>query len=127
MVLAMTSVNFIPSSGVLDQIFHQTWLAISIFGAPKGGFKVNLIALLIILVIAVAANGITEALTSRKVGSLALAVFLTLIGAYVVATYVRMPFDFALEGVRVVAALIGAVVIAVFYTLIAGKVRTKKA
>jgi len=121
MLLAYQSINFIPNNGVLDQIFHQTWLSISVLGFPAGGYKITLIGLLIVLVIAIAANGITERLTSRKVGGLFAAVIVTLIGSWLFSAYVNLPFDFVLEGVRIVAALLGAVVIAVFYTLLRGQ------
>jgi uncharacterized membrane protein YeaQ/YmgE (transglycosylase-associated protein family) len=127
MIVALTNITFIPTSGVLDTIFHQSWLAFSLFGVPAGGYKINLIDLIIVLIIALAANAITEQLTSRKVGGLFLAVLLTIIGAYLVVAYVRLPFDFALEGVRIIAALLGAVIVAVFYTLLVGRTSGKKA
>lgn len=126
MVLAFQNINFIPNSGILDQIFHQSWLTLSILGFPKGGYRLTLIGLLIILVIALAANAVTERLTSRKVGGLFAAVIITLIGSAIFQAYVLLPFDFALEGIRVIAALLGAIVIAVFYTLLKGSVSGKK-
>ena len=72
------------------------------------------------LFLAFAINGATERLTGRKV-SLTLAVIITVIGSYIFATYVKFPFDFSLEGVRIVAAVLGALIIAVFYTLIVGR------
>jgi uncharacterized membrane protein YeaQ/YmgE (transglycosylase-associated protein family) len=126
MVLAIQNVNFIPNTGILDQIFHQTWLAVSVLGVPKGGYRISLIGLLIVLVIAVAANAICERLTSRKVGGLFAAILVTLIGSWLFSVYVLLPFDFALEGVRVVAALLGAIVLAVFFTLIRGQATGKK-
>lgn len=126
MVLALQNIDFIPDHGILDQIFHQTWLAVSILGFPKEGYKITLIGLLIVLVIAIAANGITEKLTSRKVGGLFAAVIVTLIGSWLFSAYVNLPFDFELEHVRIIAALLGAIVIAVFYTLIKGQVSGKK-
>ncbi|HLJ79834.1 MAG TPA: hypothetical protein VKT52_00015 [Ktedonobacterales bacterium] len=126
MVLAIQNINFIPSSGILDQIFHQSWVTISILGFPKGGYKITLIGLIIVLVIALAANAITEKLTSRKVGGLFAAVVITLIGSAIFQAYVLLPFDFSLESIRIIAALLGAVVIAVFYTLIKGSVSGKK-
>lgn len=116
------SYNFIPDSGILDQIFHKTWLAVSILGIPPSGYRVTLIGLLIILVIAIAANGVTERLTSKKVGGLFAGVIITLLGSWLFSVYVNLPFDFQLEGVRIIAALLGAIVIAVFYTLIKGQV-----
>lgn len=126
MVLAIQNINFIPNSGILDQIFHQSWLTISILGFPKGGYRLTLIGLIIILIIALAANAVTEKLTSRKVGGLFAAVIITLIGSAIFQAYVKLPFDFELESVRIIAALLGAIVIAVFYTLIKGSVSGKK-
>jgi uncharacterized membrane protein YeaQ/YmgE (transglycosylase-associated protein family) len=122
---AIPNLTFIPTSGPLDQLFHQTWLAFAIFGMPSGGYKLNLIQWIIILIIAIAANAITERLAGRKAGGLLLATLITVLGAAIVQAYVKLPFDFALEGVRIIAALLGAVVIAVFYTLILGQVSHK--
>jgi uncharacterized membrane protein YeaQ/YmgE (transglycosylase-associated protein family) len=122
---AIANLNFIPTSGPLDTVFHQSWLAFSLLGVPAGGYKINLIDLLILLIIAIAANGITERLAGRKAGGLLLATLLTVIGSALVQAYVILPFDFALEGVRIVAALLGAVVIAVFYVLLLGQAGKK--
>src|SRR5260370_3932678 len=120
MVLLSASPNltFIPTSGPLDLIFHKSWLAISVFGAPTGGYKVTFIALIILVIIALGANAITERLTGRKAGGLLLPTLITVLGAALVQAYVLLGFDFRLEGVRVIAALLGAVVIAVFYNLL---------
>ncbi len=118
MVLAFTNLNFIPNSGFLDLLFHQTWLSFQILGLFHPPFSINLIQLIIILIIAIAVSAIAERLTSKKMGGLGVAVLITLIGAYVATQFVHLPFDFGLEGVPIVAALIGAVVIGVFYTLI---------
>lgn len=126
MVLAIQNINFIPNTGILDQIFHQSWLTVSILGFPKGGYRITLIGLIIILIIALAANAVTEKLTSRKVGGLFAATLITIIGSAIFQAYVLLPFDFALEGVRIIAALLGAIVIAVFYTLIKGAAGGKK-
>lgn len=126
MVLAIQNINFIPNSGILDQIFHQSWLTVSILGFPKGGYRITLIGLIIILIIALAANAVTEKLTSRKVGGLFAATIITIIGSAIFQAYVLLPFDFALESVRIIAALLGAIVIAVFYTLLKGSVGGKK-
>jgi uncharacterized membrane protein YeaQ/YmgE (transglycosylase-associated protein family) len=125
MTLGFIDLNFIPNSGILDLIFHQTWLAFALLGWPSGGIKINLIQLIIVIILAIAVNGIAERLTSRKVGGMLTAVIITVIGSFLVATYVLLPFDFALEGVRIIAALLGAVVIAVFYNLIRGQVGGK--
>ena len=115
---AIPNLTFIPTSGPLDLIFHKSWLAISVLGAPAGGYKVTFIALIILVIIALGANAITERLTGRKAGGLLLATLITVLGAALVQAYVLLGFDFALEGVRVIAALLGAVVIAVFYNLL---------
>jgi len=126
MLAAVTSsgpanLNFIPSDGgFLDLLFHQTALSIQIFGQPKPPFSINLIQFIIVLFLAFAVNGATERLTGRKVTLLA-AVIITMIGSWLFSNYVRLPFDFSLEGVRIVAAILGALIIAVFYTLIVGK------
>ena len=43
---------------------------------------------------------------------------ITILGSLLTAAFVRLPWDFIIEGVHILAALIGAVLIAVFYTLI---------
>src|SRR5262245_50207495 len=119
MILAdVSNLNFIPTSGIFDSIFHQTWIAVSILGQPPDGYKINLIQLIIILVIALAVNGVVERLTSKRVGGLLAGVVLTVIGSYLFSRYVLLPCDFSLEGVRIIAALLGAIVVGVFYNLI---------
>ena len=115
---AIPTINFIPRSGVWDSIFHQTWISVSIFGNPSGGYKITLIGLIIIVLLALLATGITERLTTHKPGGLAFAVVITILGSLLAAAFIRLPFDFIIEGVHIIAALIGAVIIAVFYTLI---------
>ena len=115
------SLNFIPTDGgFFDLLFHKTALTIEVFGQPKPPFSINLIQFLIVLLLAFAINEATERLTGRKVGMWT-AVLVTLIGSWIFATYVNLPFDFAIEGVRVIAAILGALIIAVFYTLTFGK------
>jgi uncharacterized membrane protein YeaQ/YmgE (transglycosylase-associated protein family) len=121
MLLAVQNINFIPNSGILDDIFHKSWLAVSIAGFPAGGYKVTLIGLIIIMIIAIAANGITERLTGKKVGGMLAAVLVTILGSWLFQAYVKLPFDFSIEDVRIIAALLGAVVIAVFWTLLRGQ------
>jgi hypothetical protein len=70
------------------------------------------------VIIALGANGITEQLTGRKAGGLLLATLITVLGLALIQAYVHLPFDFALEGVRIIAALLGAVLITVFYALL---------
>lgn len=129
MILAdITNINFIPNSGILDTIFHKTWLAINIFGVPSnctphdsvgcGGYALTLIGLIIIIIIATAAAAITQRLTGAKPGGLLATVLITLFGAWLFSAYVKLPFDVSLEGVRLIAAFLGAIVVAVFYVLI---------
>ena len=112
--------NFIPSSGILDTIFHKTWLAISILGVPPSGYKITLIGLIIITVIALAAAAVTERLAGAKPGGMLAAVLITLLGAWLFSVYVNMPgaLNFSLEGVRLIPAFLGAIIVAVFYVLI---------
>jgi hypothetical protein len=115
------NLNFIPTDGgFFDLLFHQTRLTLQVFGWPKPPFSINLIQFIIVLFLAFSINGATERLTGRKVGMWT-AVILTLIGSYLFATYVNLPIDFAIEGVRIIAAILGALIIAVFYTLIVGR------
>ena len=44
---------------------------------------------------------------------------------YSTAAYVQLPFDFAIEGVRIIAALLGALIIAVFLVLLRGVSRRR--
>ena len=123
---AVPTIDFIPHTGVWDSLFHQTWISVSIFGNPAGGYKITLIGLIIIALLALLANAITERLTTKKPGGLAFGVVITIIGSLLAATFIRLPFDFSIEGVHVLAALIGAVLIAVFYTLIRSNMAPSK-
>lgn len=119
MILAVISnLDFIPHSGFWNSLFHETWISLSIFGTPSGGYKITLIGLMIIVLVALLAAAISERLTTKKPGGLAMAVLITLIGSLLAAAVLRLPWDFALEGVHILAALVGAVLVAVFYTLI---------
>ena len=119
-------INFIPNDGILDTIFHQSWLAISLLGQPQPAYKVTLIGLIIFAIIATAVNFVTERLTDKKVGKLSAAVVVTVIGSLLFQTYVRLPnIDFQIEGVYIVSALLGAIIVGVFYVLIKGKVAKK--
>lgn len=123
---AVPTIDFIPHSGFWDSLFHQTWVSISIFGNPAGGYKITLIGLIIIALLALLANAITERLTSHKPGGLAFGVLITILGSLLAAAFIRLPFDFIIEGVHILAALIGAVLIAVFYTLIRSNMSSGK-
>ena len=115
------NLNFIPTDGgFFDLLFHKTALTIEVFSQPKPPFSINLIQFIIVLFLAFAINGATERLTGRKVGMWT-AVIVTLIGSWLFSTYVNLPLDFAIEGVRIIAAILGALIIAVFYTLIGGQ------
>jgi uncharacterized protein YqgC (DUF456 family) len=111
----------LPLNGVFDTIFRQTWVQVSVLGAPSGGYKITLIDLIILALLALAVNGLTERLTSKKLGSMATAIVITIVGSILVVTFVNLPFDFAIEGLRVIAALLGSLVISVFYVLLRGQ------
>lgn len=119
-VAAVPSYDPIPHTGLLNSIFYLTNLRVQVLGWPANGYSINLIQLLILLMLAVVVNAVTERLTKKKPGGLATGVILTVIGAYLVETYVNLPFDFSFEGVLIVASLIGAIIVGVFYTLIRG-------
>ncbi len=127
MAAGIPSYNFpIPKGSFFDLVFHQTNFSLQILGLLNPPLSLNLIGLIIIILIAFAANAVTERLTSSKAGGLFTAVLITLIGSYLFAAFVRFPFDFQLEGVRIIAALLGAIIIAVFYTLIRKPGASKK-
>ena len=119
--LGSTSFTFLPTSGLLDRIFHQTWIALSVLGEPSGGYELTLIGLIIVALLAFAVNVIIERLTGRKTGGLARAVGFTLVGAFLVSAYVSLPFEVEVEGVRVITTLIGALIVGVFYNLVKGQ------
>ncbi len=93
---AIPSFNIIPSSGIMNTIFHQTDLSIQILGWPAKGYHINLIQLIILIVLAVVVNFVIEWLTKSKSG-LVTGVILTVIGAYLLQTFAKIPFDFAFE------------------------------
>jgi hypothetical protein len=114
-------VSIIPNSGILDLIFHQTWIAFKILGWPQGApIQLNLIQLIILVILALAALAITERLTGSKPGSLLAGVIVTVIGTWIITHFVFLPgnLGLAIEGVPIIAALLGAVIVAVFYVLI---------
>ncbi|HEV7127907.1 MAG TPA: hypothetical protein VGN32_10745 [Ktedonobacterales bacterium] len=130
-------INIIPDTGILDTIFHKTWLAINVFGVPSactptnskgcGGYAITLIGLIIIIIIAAAATAIAERLTGAKPGGLLAGILITLFGAFLFSVYVNLPFEIILESVHLIAAFLGAVVVAVFYVLLRNQVKgTKK-
>ena len=109
---------FIPSSGILDTIFHKTDVTVQLFGWPAKGYPINLIQLIIVLLLAAIVVFVAERLTKAKVGGLWVGVIITLIGAFIIQAVTSGIPDIALEGVRIFSSLIGAIIIAVFYTLI---------
>ena len=126
MVLAAIPDYFLPMNSFFNALFRETSLTVKIFGYPAGGYTLNLIQLIILVILAVAVNAITERLTSRRVGGLFAATIITIIGIYIIEAFVTLPFDFAIEGIRVIAALIGAIIIAVFYTLLRARTSSSK-
>jgi|SRR6185312_4169142 len=122
---AVPSYDPIPHTGILNTIFYQTDLTIQVLDWPANGYHINLIQLIILIVLALVVIFVTERLTSKKPGSLVTGVILTVIGAYLVETYARIPFDFAFEGVLIVSSLLGAIIVGVFYTLIRGQFSKK--
>ena len=135
-IASIFNIQIIPNSGILDTIFHKTWFAINLFGIPSactpannkgcGGYAITLIGLIIILIIAIAAAAITERLTGAKPGGLLAGVLITLLGAFLFSVYVNLPFEIILESVHLIAAFVGAIVVAVFYVLLRNQVKGKK-
>lgn len=117
----MPSYNPIPTTGVLNQIFHLTSARLHIFGWPAQGYSINLIQFLILLTIAIVVVYVTERLTKSQIGGLAAGVIVTLLGAFLIQSVATRIPDFMFEGVRVVTSLIGAIIIGVFYVLIRGQ------
>jgi len=124
MVLAVILPGF--HEGILKTIFIDTWISLSLLGQPAGGFKLTLIDLIIVALLAFAVTALTEWLTGQKLGKLFTGMVVTIIGALLVVMFVRLPapLDFAIEDVPIVAALIGAIVVGVFYVLL--RARTSK-
>lgn len=123
---AVPSFNPIPSSGILNTIFHQTDMRIQVLDWPAQGYYINLIQLIILIILAVVVNFVIERLTSKKPGGLATGVVLTVIGAYLAETFAKIPFDFSFEGVLIIVSLVGAIIVGVFYTLIRAQFSSKK-
>ena len=115
------NISIIPNSGILDLVFHQTWIAFKILGWPQGApITLNLIQLIILVILALAALAVTERLTGSKPGGIVAGVVITVIGTWLITHFVFLPGDlgFEIEGVPIVAALLGAIIVAVFYVLI---------
>ena len=118
MMLAVILPGF--HEGILKTIFIDTWISISLLGQPAGGFKLTLIDLVIVALLAFAVTALTEWLTGRKIGNLFAGMVVTIIGTLLVLMFMRLPapLDFAIEDVPIVAALIGALIVGVFYVLL---------
>jgi uncharacterized membrane protein YeaQ/YmgE (transglycosylase-associated protein family) len=115
------NITIIPNSGILDLIFHQTWIAFKILGWPQGApITLNLIQLIIFAILALAALAVTERLTGSKPGGMLAGVIITIFGAWLITHFVFLPGNLGLsiEGVPIIAALLGAIIVAVFYVLI---------
>ena len=67
MVLAVILPGF--HEGILKTIFVDTWVSLSLFGQPAGGFKLTLIDLVIVGVLAFAVTAITEWLTGGRLAT----------------------------------------------------------
>jgi hypothetical protein len=118
MVLAVILPGF--HEGILKTIFIDTGITFTVLGQPANGFHLTLLDLIIVGLLAFAVTAITEWLTGRKIGNLFAGMVVTIIGALLVLMFVHLPapLDFAIEDIAVVAALIGATVVGVFYALI---------
>jgi uncharacterized MnhB-related membrane protein len=112
--------------GILKTIFVDTWISLSLFGQPAGGFKLTLIDLIILALIALAVNAIAQWLTKQKIGNLWAGMVVTILGTFIMLAFVRLPapLDFAIEDVAIIATLIGSIISGVFYVLI--RARTSK-
>src|SRR5262245_33504387 len=125
MVLAVILPGF--HEGILKTIFIDTWISLSLFGQPAGGFRLTLLDLVIVGLLALAVTAITQWLTGRKIGNLFAGMVVTIIGALLVLMFMRLPapLDFAIEDIAVVAALIGAIIVGVFYALIRARTSSR--
>jgi uncharacterized membrane-anchored protein YitT (DUF2179 family) len=125
MVLAVLLPGF--HEGILKTIFIDTGITFTILGQPAGGFHLTLLDLIIVGLLAFAVTAITEWLTGQKLGKLFTGMAVTIIGALLVLMFMKLPapLDFAIEDIAVVAALIGATIVGVFYALIRARTSSK--
>ena len=125
MVLAVILPGF--HEGILKTIFIDTGITFTILGQPAGGFHLSLLDLKIVGLLAFAVTAITEWLTGQKLGKLFTGMLVTILGALLVLMFVHLPapLDFAIEDIAVVAALIGATIVGVFYALIRARTSSK--
>jgi uncharacterized membrane-anchored protein YitT (DUF2179 family) len=124
MVLAVILPGF--HEGILKTIFIDTGITLTVLGQPAGGFHLTLLDLVIVALLAFAVTAITEWLTGQKLGKLFTGMLVTILGSILVLMFVHLPapLDFAIEDIAVVAALIGAIIVGVFYVLL--RARTSK-
>jgi drug/metabolite transporter (DMT)-like permease len=130
LILAATNpIQIFPNTGFFDQLFHQTFITVNILGLiSHGGYTITLAGLIVILLIALLAGAISERLAGEKIGkSIAPAVLITLLGAYIFTAYVNLPTEIIIENVHIIAALLGAVVFGVFWVLLRRSRAPKKA
>lgn len=106
--------------GILKTIFVDSWLAVSVFGQPAGGLRLTLIDLLLLEAIAMVVLFLAEQLTGKKAGGLFAGTLITLLGVWLMLAFVRLPapWSFSIEDVPVLEALLGAIIVAVFYVLL---------
>jgi hypothetical protein len=125
MVLAVILPGF--HEGILKTIFIDTGITFTVLGQPAGGFHLTLLDLIIVGLLAFAVTAITEWLTGQKLGKLFTGMVVTILGALLVLMFVHLPapLDFAIEDIAVVAALIGATIVGVFYSLIRARTSSK--
>lgn len=118
MVLAVILPGF--HEGILKTIFIDTGVTFTLLGQPAGGFHLTLLDLVIVALLAFAVTALTEWLTGKKIGNLFSGMVVTIIGALLVLMFVRLPapLAFAIEDIAIVAALIGATIVGVFYALL---------
>jgi uncharacterized membrane protein YeaQ/YmgE (transglycosylase-associated protein family) len=119
----------LPLNGIWDTLFRQTWIDINILGLfGTDGFRINLIGLIVIGLVGIAATSIAERLVGEKPGKNLLgAVLIALLGSYIAAAiFKQLPFEIRIEDVPMIAALLGAIIFGTFYVLIQ-RAFTKKA
>lgn len=125
-------INIIPTDGgLLDLLFHHTWLKINIFGLfdKTDGFLLTLAGLIVLILVGLAAAAVAERLAGEKPGkSLVTTVVITVIGAYIFAAYVNLPFrDVSIERIRLASALLGSIIFGILFVLIRKQTSSKPA
>lgn len=125
-------VNIIPTDGgLLDLLFHHTWIKLNLFGLfdKSDGFLLTLAGLIVLILVGLAATAVAARLAGDKPGKgLVSTVLITILGAYIFAAYVNLPFrDVQIEGVRLVSALLGSIIFGILFVLIRKQVSGKPA